>query len=206
MAAAVSMAVALSAWFGVSPGWTGAPVQAQFATTTSPTLTTPVKHAKFSSNVALLAEYGARMRRGRAASFAGIPPGDVRVQALLDGGLLRMDDAGRAQLYVRLAQPGSTAIADLESLGAQIELENVSGELVQLTVSVDRLADVNGLWSCLRAAAELWAHERRIETHRGRRGATVQRPSQHIFRHRRRCYGWPDIGRHLRHHRRVGFR
>ncbi|MDP6421651.1 MAG: S8 family serine peptidase [SAR202 cluster bacterium] len=142
---AIAAVVAVVSWVGGPLALTAGPAHAQTATTTSPTLPAPVKHAKFSSNVALLAEYGSRLRRGRAASISGPTTGDAQVQAMLDGGLLRMDDAGRVQLYVRLARPGPSAMADLEASGAVIEIEDASRALVQLTISVDRLSDIEML-------------------------------------------------------------
>lgn len=67
------------------------------------------------------------------------------VGALLESGLLRLDQRGRVQVYLRLARSGQDVLQELRSLGVAVEQQDDTGTLLQAWANPRALRRVAGL-------------------------------------------------------------
>ncbi len=73
------------------------------------------------------------------AVIASLLGTDPSMQAYVEGGLLRLDEGGRAQVYFHVTEADTAALSELESKGAVIETTNDEGTLVQAWGPVNAL-------------------------------------------------------------------
>ena len=103
------------------------------------------KPLKFSTTIAKLVEAGDAVPEGVAVTEESVSAASPGIEAYFNAGLLRLDAAGRVQVYIRVSRVGEDVLAGLESRGAVIERRDESGTLVQASVPVQSLAQVAGL-------------------------------------------------------------
>ena len=102
----------------------------------------PGKHPKISSSIIQLIEAATRLPRGAAVTTASVSRALPAVKAYLDQGLMSLDDAGRLQVFVRLASAQQDLTDELAALGAILERTAGSGNLIQARVPVNKLLEL----------------------------------------------------------------
>ena len=116
--------------------------------TTTPAQVVPqaAKSGKLSSSVALLASVVQNLPVGRAATPVNLYPSNDELNALWEGRILRMNEAGFVQVYIHLIESGGPgALDELRSVGAVIERQDESGVLVQASIPATRIAEAADL-------------------------------------------------------------
>ena len=94
------------------------------------------KHSKFSSTIAQLVEASQRIPKGVPVTNTAISDAEPSIEAYLTSGLLRLDDQGRVEVYIRVSASGGDVSSELESLGVIVERRDESGTLIQARVPV----------------------------------------------------------------------
>jgi hypothetical protein len=116
--------------------------------TTMPALVIPqvAKLGKMSSSVALLVSAVRNLPAGRASTPVNLYAVSDELNALSEGRILMMNQAGFVQVYVHLNERGGPGTLDkLRSLGAVIERQDESGMLVQASIPATRIAEAADL-------------------------------------------------------------
>ena len=111
------------------------------------------KHSKFASTIAQLVEASQRIPKGVPVTNTAISDAEPSIEAYLTSGLLRLDDQGRVQVYIRVSASGGDVSSELESLGVIVERRDESGTLIQARVPVKSLPQIAELENVIAVTA-----------------------------------------------------
>ena len=100
---------------------------------------TPPKHPKFASSIARLAEAASALPLGVPMTNENVPLAGPAVAALVQGGVLRLDDQGRVQVYIHVLSAEFYILDELEVMGILVERWSDSGTIIQAWVPVKAL-------------------------------------------------------------------
>ncbi|MCH8109505.1 MAG: hypothetical protein IIB15_05190, partial [Chloroflexi bacterium] len=103
----------------------------------------PGKNSKFSSSIAQLLETAQSVTSGAFQEEVAPPRAQASsIGADLASGLIRLDSAGRVQVYIRVSSSDEGIVGELESLGIVIELYAVEENLIQARIPIGALPQV----------------------------------------------------------------
>jgi len=103
----------------------------------------PGKNPKFSSSIAQLLETAQSVTTGEFQGEVALPRAQASsIGADLVSGLIRLDSAGRVQVYIRVSSSDEGIVGELESLGIVVELYDVEENLIQARIPIGALPQV----------------------------------------------------------------
>ena len=102
----------------------------------------PYKHPKLASSIVQLVQAAQDVFPVTAANISRVQP---NAGALLDSGLLNLDDLGRLQVYIHVSANYEHTMSEMESMGVVMERQDDSGTLVQARVHLKDLPGLAGL-------------------------------------------------------------
>lgn len=100
------------------------------------------KHPKFASSIAHLLNATQRIPDGVPLTNAVVHASGPPVDAYIDAGLMRLDHAGRVQVYIRVTAAGDSISSELNALGAILEMQSEAGDLVQARIPIRKLPEL----------------------------------------------------------------
>ncbi len=103
------------------------------------------KGSRMASAIERLVEAAEALPESAAVTANALSRARPAVGALLESGLLRLDQRGRVQVYLRLADASQDALQELRSLGVAVEQQDDTGTLLQVRANPRALRRVAGL-------------------------------------------------------------
>ena len=100
---------------------------------------TPPKHPKFASSIAQLADAASALPLGAPMTDETVALAGDAVAALVEAGVLRLDDQGRVQVYIHVLSAELYILDELEVMGILVERWSDSGTIIQAWVPVKAL-------------------------------------------------------------------
>ena len=97
------------------------------------------KHPKFASSIAQLADAASALPLGAPMTDETVALAGDAVAALVEAGVLRLDDQGRVQVYIHVLSAELYILDELEVMGILVERWSDSGTIIQAWVPVKAL-------------------------------------------------------------------